>query len=75
MAEKLAEVLGVDASERAQFIQVARAERPVDHLALDAQPAEQPVATFPRGAVTFLFTDIEGSRDCGSSTHKQCVRH
>jgi predicted ATPase/class 3 adenylate cyclase len=61
LAELLAECLGIDASERAAFIQAARAERPVDELALPAQPVEQPVAALPQGTVTFLFTDIEGS--------------
>src|SRR5262245_45638311 len=61
LAELLAECLAVDASERAAFIQAARAERSVDELALPAQPVEQLVVALPQGTITFLFTDIEGS--------------
>src|SRR5689334_15263799 len=42
MAEKLADVLGVDAAERTEFIQTARAERAVDQLEVATQPLEQP---------------------------------
>ena len=42
MAAKLADVLGVDASERAEFVQAARAERAVDAIELAAQPLDQP---------------------------------
>src|SRR5215211_4064552 len=42
MVEKLADVLGIEASERAAFIQAARAERSVDQLELATQPVEQP---------------------------------
>src|SRR5690242_5336489 len=42
MAEKMAEVLGVDAAERAAFIQTARAERAVDQLDVTTTPLEQP---------------------------------
>src|SRR5690242_3477417 len=50
MAEKLAEVLGIDAAERARFIQVARAERAVDQVELAALPVEHP----PRSSHTNL---------------------
>jgi predicted ATPase/class 3 adenylate cyclase len=61
LAEKLAERLGLDASERVAFVQAARAERTVDQLPMPAQPAEVPAVSLPQGTITFLFTDIEGS--------------
>src|SRR5215208_4694333 len=42
MAEKLADRLGLDATEHVAFVQAARAERAVDQLALPSQPVEQP---------------------------------
>jgi predicted ATPase/class 3 adenylate cyclase len=74
MAERLAEVLELTREERPAFIQAARAELPVDRLALAVQaqpqtralgaptpaPVESQVA-LPSGTVTFLFTDIENS--------------
>src|SRR5690349_10142349 len=42
MAEKLAQILSVDASQQAAFIQAARAERAVDQLDVAAQPVDQP---------------------------------
>src|SRR5262245_32350234 len=61
LAELLADCLGIDASERAAFIQAARAERAVDTLPLASQPVESPEVALPQGTITFLFTDIEGS--------------
>src|SRR5262245_11267529 len=42
LAERLADSLGLDASERMAFAQAARAERSPDRLALPSQPVEQP---------------------------------
>jgi predicted ATPase/transcriptional regulator with XRE-family HTH domain len=42
LAEKLADCLGIDASERVAFVQAARADRSADQLALPSQPAEPP---------------------------------
>src|SRR5690349_18933827 len=53
LAEKLAESLGLDASERVGFVQAARAERAVDQLPLPAQPVEQPTVVLPQGTITF----------------------
>src|SRR6266540_2707057 len=65
IAERLADHLGLAAEERAAFLQAARAELAVDQLAPPTrsvpQPALVPSAALPRGTVTFLFTDIEGS--------------
>lgn len=59
IAERLAEVLGVPASEREIFLEAARGIRPVDQLLLSHKPEESP--SLPTGTVTFLYTDIEGS--------------
>jgi class 3 adenylate cyclase len=61
LAQLLAECLAIDPSERAAFVLAARAERPVDELALPAEPIEQRAVALPQGTITFLFTDIEGS--------------
>jgi predicted ATPase/DNA-binding XRE family transcriptional regulator len=42
LAEKLADCLGIDASERVAFIQAARADRSADRLALPSLPVELP---------------------------------
>src|SRR5262245_55468583 len=64
-AERLADQLGLASDERVTFLQAARAELGVDRLAPPTrsvpQPALAPAAALPRGTVTFLFTDIEGS--------------
>src|SRR5215212_5323125 len=41
LAVKLADSLGLDATEHMGFVQAARAERAVDQLALPSQPVEQ----------------------------------
>ena len=56
IAGLLADVLGVPASEREIFLEVARGIRPIDQLSLAQEPA---VSVLPTGIVTFLFTDIE----------------
>jgi predicted ATPase/class 3 adenylate cyclase len=58
IAERLADILVVPASQREIFLEVARGLRPVDQLSLARQPA---VPAPPSGTVTFLYTDIEGS--------------
>src|SRR5262245_9576758 len=64
-AARLADQLRLAVDERAAFMQAARAEGGVDRLAPATrtvpQPAFAPAADWPRGNVTFLFTDIEGS--------------
>src|SRR5262245_13343484 len=42
LAERLADCLGLDAVERVAFVQIARAERATDQLALPSQPVENP---------------------------------
>jgi class 3 adenylate cyclase len=65
IAEILAEVLAIAPSERAAFLQAARAELAVDRIG--ARPPPLGPAAYagphplPTGTVTFLFTDIEGS--------------
>jgi transcriptional regulator with XRE-family HTH domain len=65
IAERLADQLGLAPDERVAFLQAARAERGVDQLAPPTRTVPQaalvPTAALPRGTVTFLFTDIEGS--------------
>jgi transcriptional regulator with XRE-family HTH domain len=58
IAERLADILGVQAGQREIFLEVARGLRPVDQLLLAHEPA---VSSPPTGTVTFLYTDIEGS--------------
>jgi len=58
IAERLADTLGVPASQREIFLEVARGIRPVDQLLLAHEPAS---VLLPSGTVTFLYTDIEGS--------------
>jgi predicted ATPase/class 3 adenylate cyclase len=59
IAERLAEVLDVPTSQREIFLEVARGVQQIDQLSLTGQPAESLV--LPKGIVTVLFTDIEGS--------------
>src|SRR5262245_1009194 len=65
IAARLADQLRLAVDERAAFLHVARAEVGVERLAPATrtvpQPAFVPVAGWPRGSVTFLFTDSEGS--------------
>jgi len=77
IAERLADQLEVAPSERPMFIKAARAELGAEHHGLPVQPVEQALIAgaaahppappdaaqrvLPRGTVTFLFTDIEGS--------------
>src|SRR5215213_10285993 len=65
IAERLADQLGLVADERVAFVKAARAELATDQLAppthMVPQPALVPTTALPRGTVTFLFTDIEGS--------------
>jgi len=58
IAERLADILGVPASQREIFLEAARGLRPVDQLLLAHEPASP---SLPSGTVTFLYTDIEGS--------------
>jgi predicted ATPase/class 3 adenylate cyclase len=58
IAERLADILGVQAGQREIFLEVARGLRQVDQLLLAHEPA---VSSPPTGTVTFLYTDIEGS--------------
>src|SRR5262245_49293346 len=70
LAERLADILQIASTERAAFLQAARAELAPDQLALDSQPLAappqptaptQPTPSFPTGTLTFLFTDIVAS--------------
>jgi len=74
IAARLADSLALAPEEQDRFIQAARAELSPDRLALPPLPAEMasgesalpPTAAgslspLPRGTVTFLFTDLEGS--------------
>ena len=68
MAERLAEVLQVPPSDRASFLRFARGDpfaAPSTALPTSGQaratPEREDLPDVPRGTVTFLFTDIEGS--------------
>src|SRR5262245_31373960 len=65
IAARLAEQLRLAVDERVAFMHVARAEVGVERLAPPTRTVPQsafgPVAGWPHGSVTFLFTDIEGS--------------
>src|SRR5512138_3263663 len=58
IAERLADILGVPASQREIFLEVARGLRPVDQLSLAREPAVPTQARhspLPTGTVTFLY--------------------
>src|SRR5262249_48006359 len=74
LAARLADGLQLSADERPAFLQAARGERATDRLAAPPVSVERSIAraiapserythrlSRPRGTVTFLFTDIEGS--------------
>src|SRR5262249_35315859 len=65
LAERLAISLAIPPAEQAAFIKAARAELAADRLAVAVPSLDTGVpraaAALPGGAVTFLFTDIEGS--------------
>jgi predicted ATPase/class 3 adenylate cyclase len=65
IAERLADQLALAPDERVAFLQAARAELAADQLAPPTRtvshPTLVPAAALPRGTVTFLFSDIEGS--------------
>jgi predicted ATPase/class 3 adenylate cyclase len=58
IAELLADILGVPASQHQVFLEVARGLRPIEQLSLAQEPV---IAARPTGLVTFLFTNIEES--------------
>src|SRR5215470_7638532 len=68
IAERMADVLGVQASQRQMFVEVARGLRSVDQLVLAREPA---VVSPPSGTVTFLYTDIEGSTKMAQARPKE----
>jgi predicted ATPase/class 3 adenylate cyclase len=62
IAARLADQLQLATEELAVFLKAARAEVGVDRLDSPTQLVPPPAAAWlPRGTVTFLFTDIEGS--------------
>jgi predicted ATPase/class 3 adenylate cyclase len=65
IAARLADQLQLAPNQLAMFLKAARAEVAVDQLSSAPQPVLPlptiPSAVLPRGTVTFLFTDIEGS--------------
>src|SRR3712207_5711246 len=70
LAERLAHVLQVPPEQRADFVRLARtsvgSEHPVEEVVdrsppLAEQERAQAPAALPRGTVTLVFTDIEGS--------------
>ena len=73
IAERLADVLGVPASQREVFVGVARGLHPVDQHLLAREPAIPTLAqrsALPTGTVTFLYTDIEGSTQLWKQHHQ-----
>jgi predicted ATPase/class 3 adenylate cyclase/Tfp pilus assembly protein PilF len=65
IAERLADALELPKAEGAAFVRAARPELSVDRLAPPTQHVSEgafvAAAALPRGTITFLFTDIEGS--------------
>jgi transcriptional regulator with XRE-family HTH domain len=65
IAERLADALELPKVEGAAFVRAARGELTVDRLAHPTQHVSEgafvAAAALPRGTITFLFTDIEGS--------------
>jgi predicted ATPase/class 3 adenylate cyclase len=72
IAERLADVFAVPATQREIFLECARGLRPVDQLLLERESAvptptrrsqviPEETSSLPTGTVTFLYTDIEGS--------------
>jgi predicted ATPase/class 3 adenylate cyclase len=65
LAERLADALELPKAEGAAFVRAARGELAVNHLALPthhvSEEAVVVAAALPRGTITFLFTDVEGS--------------
>jgi predicted ATPase/class 3 adenylate cyclase len=63
IAARLADQLRLAPEQRAAFLKAARAEVAVDRLAPPTQlvPPTVDATKLPRGTVTFLFSDIEGS--------------
>jgi predicted ATPase/class 3 adenylate cyclase len=75
IAQRLADVLGVPASQREVFLGAARGLYPVDKLSLAHEPqALTPSrgSASPTGTVTFLYTDIEGSTQLWKQ-HRQAM--
>ena len=71
IAERLADILAVPASQREIFLKVARGVRLVDQLSLEHKPTgPTPIrySPLPSGTVTFLYTDIEGSTKLAHQT-------
>src|SRR5262245_49752189 len=61
IAARLADQLQLAPEELVLFLKAARAEVGVERLAPPIRFVPPPAAALPRGTVTFLFTDIEGS--------------
>jgi predicted ATPase/class 3 adenylate cyclase/tetratricopeptide (TPR) repeat protein len=61
LAAVLADLLALEGSERAAFLQDAGSELRPDRLTMPPPPRDQAAPILPTGTVTFLFTDIEGS--------------
>jgi len=76
IAARLADQLQLAPAERTVFLKAARAEVGVDRLAPPTQMVPELTvdpAKLPRGTVTFLFTDIEGSTQLWEQ-HPQAMR-
>jgi predicted ATPase/class 3 adenylate cyclase/Tfp pilus assembly protein PilF len=86
IAARLAECLQISPSERASFLQAARAQLAFDRLAAPIPPVAHPAPpallahstpadqlALPSGTVTFLFTDIVGSTALWEE-HPQAMR-
>src|SRR5262245_42978587 len=75
VAALLADQLQLSPDDRLAFLRAARARAGVDQLNPPADRIPQTVATrvLPRGTVTFLFTDIEGSTQLWER-HPQAMR-
>src|SRR5215210_7039471 len=84
VAERLADQLALAPEERVAFLEAARGERSPERLAVATQPAGNPSAhtmhvPLPRGTLTFLFSDIEGSTTLweqhGAAMERALARH
>src|SRR6266498_3118917 len=76
VAERLAECLGVSASQRQIFFECARGLRPVDHLLLAREPLAAPTparrVSLPSEAMPFIGRSAELTQIATCLSHHDC---